>query len=127
MVKFRGGPPAMTPVKNNKKLAEISFINNIIINMTTKKEVLIKKYIDYQNQMKQIIDCNILPSLDDFDILDILLYFNLYFNIGQPDYEKVIRDIIEMNKLNIDQNDLNKVMPITLDLIEWLIKFQKIN
>jgi hypothetical protein len=95
--------------------------------MTTKKEILIKKYIDYQNQMKQIIDCNILPSLDDFDILDILLYFNLYFNIGQPDYEKVIRDIIEMNKLNIDQNDLNKVMPITLDLIEWLIKFQKIN
>ena len=95
--------------------------------MTTKKEILIKKYIDYQNQMKQIIDCNILPSLDDFDILDILLYFNLYFNIGQPDYETVIRDIIEMNKLNIDQNDLNKVMPITLDLIEWLIKFQKIN
>ena len=95
--------------------------------MTTKKEVLIKKYIDYQNQMKQIIDCNILPSLDDFDILDILLYFNLYFNIGQPDYKKVIEDIIEINKLNIDQNDLNKVMPITLDLIEWLIKFQKIN
>ena len=95
--------------------------------MTTKKEVLIKKYIDYQNQMKQIIDCNILPSLDDFDILDILLYFNLYFNIGQPDYKKVIEDIIEINKLNINENDLNKVMPITLDLIEWLIKFQKIN
>jgi hypothetical protein len=95
--------------------------------MTTKKEILIKKYIDYQNQMKQIIDCNILPSLDDFDILDILLYFNLYFNIGQPDYKKVIEDIIEINKLNINENDLNKVMPITLDLIEWLIKFQKIN
>ena len=95
--------------------------------MTTKKEILIKKYIDYQNQMKQIIDCNILPSLDDFDILDILLYFNLYFNIGQPDYKKVIEDIIEINKLDIDENDLNKVMPITLDLIEWLIKFQKIN
>ena len=95
--------------------------------MTTKKEILIKKYFDYQNQMKQIIDCNILPSLDDFDILDILLYFNLYFNIGQPDYKKVIEDIIEINKLDIDENDLNKVMPITLDLIEWLIKFQKIN
>ena len=95
--------------------------------MTTKKEILIKKYIDYQNQMKQIIDCNILPSLDDFDILDILLYFNLYFNIGQPDHKKVIQDIIELNKLDIDENDLNKVMPITLDLIEWLIKFQKIN
>ena len=95
--------------------------------MTTKKEVLIKKYMDYQNQVKQIIDCNILPSLEDFDILDILLYFNLYFNIGQPNYEKVIRDTIEMNKLNINETDLQKVMPLTLDLIDWLIKFQKIN
>jgi hypothetical protein len=44
--------------------------------MTTKKQILIKKYIEYQNEVKQIINCNILPSLEDFDILDILLYFN---------------------------------------------------
>ena len=59
--------------------------------------------------------------------MDILLYFNLYFNIGQPNYEKVIRDTIEMNKLNINETDLQKVMPLTLDLIDWLIKFQKNN
>ena len=93
--------------------------------MSTKKEVLIKKFIDYQNQMKQITNENILPSLDDFDILDILLYFNLYFNVGQPNPEKVIRDIIELNKININDNDLQMVMPLTLDLIDWLIKFQK--
>ena len=95
--------------------------------MTTKKEVLIKKYIEYQNEVKEIIDCSILPSLDDFDILDILLYFNLYFNIGQSNYEKTIYDIIEMNKLDINDTDLKKVMPLTIDLIDWLIKFQKIN
>ena len=55
--------------------------------MTTKKEVLIKKYIAYQHQVKQITICNILPSLEDYAILDVLLYFNLYFNIGQP-YKK---------------------------------------
>ena len=95
--------------------------------MTTKKEVLIKKYIDYQNEVKEIINCNILPSLEDFDILDILLYFNIYFNIGQTNYEKTINDIIEMNNLKIDNNDLQKVMPLTIDLIDWLINFQKIN
>ena len=66
-----------------------------------------------------------MPSLEDYDILDILLYFNLYFNIGQPNYEQTINDIIEMNDLKINNNDLQKVMPITIDLIEWLIKFQK--
>ena len=95
--------------------------------MTTKKEVLIKKYIEYQNEVKKIIDCSILPSLDDFDILDILLYFNLYFNIGQSNYEKIIYDIIKLNKLDINDTDLKKVMPLTIDLIDWLIKFQKIN
>ncbi len=68
-----------------------------------------------------------MPLLDDFDILDILLYFNLYFNIGQSNYEKTIYDIIEMNKLDINDTDLKKVMPLTIDLIDWLIKFQKIN
>jgi hypothetical protein len=95
--------------------------------MTTKKQILIKKYIEYQNEVKLIINCSILPSLEDFDILDILLYFNLYFNVGQPNYEKTINDIIEMNNLKINENDLQKVMPLTIDLIEWLIKFQKIN
>ena len=42
--------------------------------MTTKKEVLIKKYIAYQYQVKQITNCNILPSLEDYDILEEELY-----------------------------------------------------
>ena len=65
--------------------------------------------------------------MEDYDILDILLYFNLYFNIGQTNYENTINNIIEMNNLKIDNNDLQKVMPLTIDLIDWLIKFQKIN
>jgi hypothetical protein len=70
-----------------------------------------------------LIHCSILPSLDDYDILDILLYFN----IGQPNYEQTVRDMIEMNKLEIQEDDIQKVMPLTLELIEWLIKFQRLN
>ena len=83
--------------------------------------------MDYQFQVKQIIECKILPSLEDYDILDVLLYFNLYFNLGQTNHEKTIRDIIELNNLVIDEDDIQKVIPITLKLIEWLIAFQKIN
>ena len=95
--------------------------------MTTKKEVLIKKYIAYQHQVKHITSCNILPSLEDYDILDVLLYFNLYFNIGQPDKEKTIRNIIELNNFDIKEDDIQKVLPLTLELIEWLIAFQRTN
>ena len=95
--------------------------------MATEKEVLIKKYIEYQDQVKKIINCNILPSLEDYDILDILLYFNLYFNLGQIDHEKTIRDIIYWNDLVIQEDDIQKVLPLTMELIKWLIAFQKIN
>ena len=95
--------------------------------MTTKKEDLIKKYMDYQNLVNKIIDCNILPSLEDFDILDILLYFNLYFNIGQPDKEKTINNIIELNNFDIKKDDIQKILPLTIELIEWLIAFQRTN
>ena len=95
--------------------------------MAPKKEVLIKKYIEYQDQIKKIINCNILPSLEDYDILDILLYFNLYFNLGQIDHEKTIRDIIYWNDLVIQEDDIQKVLPLTMELIKWLIAFQKIN
>jgi len=32
-----------------------------------------------------------------------------------------------MQGIDINQEQFNKAMPITLDLIEWLLKFQKEN
>jgi len=95
--------------------------------MTTKKDVIIKKYLEYQNEVKQYVDFSIFPDLEDMDILDLLIYFNMYFNVGNPNPEKVIRDMIQLNGVEINENDLKVVIPISLKFIDWLLKFQKQN
>jgi len=45
--------------------------------MTTKKDITIKKLLQYEKEVKEIIDAYIIPSLEDIDVLDLLLYINL--------------------------------------------------
>lgn len=94
--------------------------------MTTKKDVIIKKFLQYEAEIKKIVNTSIIPSLEDIDVLDLLLYINLYFN-NQQDKQKTVIYLIDMQGLDINQEQLTKAMPITLDLIDWILKFQKEN
>ena len=58
-------------------------------------------------------------------MLDLLVYINLYFNNEQE--KKTIIYLIDMQGIDINQEQFNKAMPINLDLIEWVLKFQKDN
>jgi hypothetical protein len=94
--------------------------------MATKKDIIIKKFLEYETEIKKIVNTSIIPSLEDIDVLDLLLYINLYFN-NEQDKKKTIIYLIDMQGIDINQEQFNKAMPITLDLIEWLLKFQKDN
>ena len=94
--------------------------------MATKKDIIIKKFLEYETEIKKIVNTSIIPSLEDIDVLDLLLYINLYFN-NEQDKKKTIIYLIDMQDIDINQEQFNKAMPITLDLIEWLLKFQKDN
>jgi hypothetical protein len=94
--------------------------------MATKKDIIIKKFLQYETEIKEIVNTSIIPSLEDIDVLDLLLYINLYFN-NEQDKKKTIIYLIDMQGIDINQEQFNKAMPIILDLIEWLLKFQKDN
>jgi hypothetical protein len=94
--------------------------------MATKKDIIIKKFLEYETEIKKIVNTSIIPSLEDIDVLDLLLYINLYFN-NEQDKKKTIIYLIDMQGIDINQEQFNKAMPITLDLIEWVLKFQKEN
>ena len=93
--------------------------------MATKKDILIKKFLQYETEIKNIVSTSIIPSLD-IDVLDLILYINLYFN-NQQDKQKTVIYLIEMQDIDITHEQLTKAMPITLDLIDWILKFQKEN
>ena len=92
--------------------------------MTTKKEIIIKRFLKYEMDIKEIIDASILPSLEDIDVCDLLIYINLYFN-NSNDKETTINNLISMQGLDINKEDIAKAMPLTLQLIEWFLIFQK--
>ena len=94
--------------------------------MTTKKEIIIKKFLQYESDIKTIVNTSIIPSLEDIDVLDLLLYINLYFN-NEQDKQKTVIYLIEMQDIDITHEQLTNAMPITLDLIDWILKFQKEN
>ena len=92
--------------------------------MTTKKEIIVKRFLKYEHDIKQIIDASILPSLEDIDVCDFLIFINLYFN-NDNDKQTTIYNLISMQGLDINKEDIAKAMPLTLQLIEWLLIFQK--
>ncbi len=38
--------------------------------MATKKDIIIKKFLQYESDIKTIVNTSIIPSLEDIDVLD---------------------------------------------------------
>ena len=93
--------------------------------MTTRKEIIINKYTEFQEKMKTFdINENIFPSLEDIDIVDLLLFFNMSF--GYTDnYTDIINDLISFKKVKIQPEDLLKVMPVIIQFIDEFKLLQK--
>jgi len=90
----------------------------------TRKEIIINKYLEFQNNIKEIVDVDIFPSLEDMDIVDLLLFFNMSF--GYTDnYTDIINDLISFKKVKIQPEDLLKVMPVIIQFIDEFKLLQK--
>jgi hypothetical protein len=90
----------------------------------TRKEIIINKYLEFQYNIKSIVDIEIFPSLEDVDVVDLLLFFNMSF--GYTDnYIDIINDLISFNSVKIQPEDLSKVMPVIIQFIDEFKLLQK--
>jgi hypothetical protein len=90
----------------------------------TRKEIIVNKYLEFQNNIKQIVDINIFPTLEEVDVVDLLLFFNMTFGYT-TEYESIINDLILFNSVKILPEDLLKVMPIITQFIDEFKLLQK--
>ena len=91
----------------------------------TRKEIIINKYIEFQNQLKDIVgDIDIFPSLEELDVVDFLLFFNMTF-CGVEKYEDIINDLIYFQKIKIEPDILEKAMPVIIQFIDEFKLLQK--
>ena len=92
--------------------------------MTTRKEIIIDIYLEFHNNIKQIVDVDIFPTLEDLDVVDLLLFFNMTFGYT-TEYESIINDLILFNGVKIQPDELEKVMPVITTFIDEFKLLQK--
>ena len=90
----------------------------------TRKEIIIDKYLEFQNNIKQIVDVDIFPTLEDLDVVDLLLFFNMTFGYT-TEYESIINDLISFNGVKIQPEQIAKVVPVITTFIDEFKLLQK--
>ena len=87
-----------------------------------KKEVLIKKYIKMNHDLRELMDCSFLPTVENIDILDIVFYFKFTFSdIDESQYRQAVIDLLYFQ--NIKYIDVDKIYPIVHEFIIWFKNF----
>ena len=91
--------------------------------MTTRKEVIIQNYLEFQKQLqKKNFDCSIFPSLEDVDLVDLLVLFNYTFNNSTP-VAQSLDALMKINSIECSE----EVRQICINFIQWFLDFQKSN
>ena len=89
--------------------------------MTTKKDLVIHMYKYLKSELENYIDGSVFPSLDDYDITDIIYYLNLYFPKGnEEEYINTIEKLMKQKQIDINDDDYTIVNNLVLDFINFL-------
>ena len=72
----------------------------------TKKIYLETKYKEFISEIETIIKTNLFPSLEDVDMVDILLFFQYTF-FCTNDYKEIVKNLIETHHVELDDDTFN--------------------
>ena len=90
--------------------------------MTTRKQKLNLKFKELEVFLKLHIMESLFPSLEDIDEADLVYYITLSF-LGVIDYqqfEKRIIELLEGNRININDLTIQIIIPPIMDFVIWL-------
>ena len=72
--------------------------------MTTRKDVFTNKYEILKSKLELYVNKDLFPSLDNFDMVDIISFIKLYFPLG-TDYNETIRGLMKEKEIIVSDND----------------------
>ena len=85
----------------------------------SRRDFFITNYSNFQNEVFQIINTNIFPSLNDVDICDVIYLFQHSFgNVSK--YDDIIVNLLNSNGIKLAQNQLTEIMPICKKYIDQI-------
>ena len=86
----------------------------------TRKQLIINKYSELIKELNEYIpDNTILPDTNEIDCADLLFFFSMTFTNNEQSNKDAVRNLIEMNYGNIDDDKFNKVYQIIDPFLKW--------
>ena len=85
----------------------------------TRKQVIKENYEKLKEKIKLYIDIDLFPSLDDYDITDIIFFINVYFpKDDSKNYNKTIKKLMDDKNIVIDDNAYWMISSLIINFIE---------
>ena len=89
--------------------------------METRRQKIILKYTELSTNIKTLLNKNILPDLDNYDICDLLfLLINHFSDSNLTNYKQKINYIIDLDDNIIIQEERDLIYDIIYEFIIWL-------
>ena len=85
--------------------------------MSSKKSLIITKYLKLVEDIVVITNKNIFPDFND--VIDIVFYFNYTF-MRELDFFQIVDDILEINKIEIDDYQFGIVCDLIIEFLNLL-------
>ena len=90
---------------------------------TTRKLLIIEKYNELINKLKEYITVDIFPSLDDIDIADLVFFVSLNFAGSKNNYQEALKDLIDCHNIKLDDETFIEVYNVVHPFILWFKNF----
>ena len=89
--------------------------------METRRKKIISKYTELSKKIKTLLNKDVLPDLDNYDICDLLfLLINHFSDSNLTNYKQKINYIIDLDDNIIIQEERDLIYDIIYEFIIWL-------
>ena len=88
--------------------------------MTTRKIILIEKYSEFLLALSDKGINAAFPSLEEFDLVDLLFFFDLKFS-NLTDYKSPVKELLDYSPVNLSNEEFDDIYPIIERFIKYLL------
>lgn len=87
--------------------------------MSTRAALIAEKYIILHTELKKYIHQDILPSLEDIDVVDLVFFISLTFQGKKDDYHANLDNLIDIHGVKLEKEHYNLLYAKIKEFLDW--------
>ena len=88
--------------------------------MSSRKQLIIKKYDQLLKEVKPLVETELFPTLEDIDVVDLLLLIEYLFPEGEDVGDK-LKDLFKLKNIKLPKLDtMIKLVDIVKSYLVWI-------